>query len=113
MPIGMDRRTGRPIGGLDHLRQSIKDILTTRIGTRVERREYGSRLPELVDQPINRRLQVEAFAATAQALRRWEPRLRINRVRMTEAGAGWLEIALDAVYLPSGQEVQIDGVVIA
>ncbi|MGO2769962.1 MAG: GPW/gp25 family protein, partial [Pseudomonas taetrolens] len=27
--IGMDRHTGQPISGLDHLQQSIEDILTT------------------------------------------------------------------------------------
>ena len=27
--IGMDRRTGQPISGIEHLRQCIEDILTT------------------------------------------------------------------------------------
>ncbi|NYZ70451.1 baseplate assembly protein W, partial [Endozoicomonas sp. SM1973] len=48
---GTHRLTGKPLSNLDHLRQSITDILTTRIGTRLMRRDYGSRLPELVDRP--------------------------------------------------------------
>lgn len=28
--IGMDRRTGQPVSGLAHLRQSIEDILRAR-----------------------------------------------------------------------------------
>ncbi|HAL68756.1 MAG TPA: phage baseplate protein, partial [Pseudomonas sp.] len=32
--IGLDRRTGESISGLDHLRQSIEDILTTPLGSR-------------------------------------------------------------------------------
>ena len=47
--IGMSAVTGKPLEGLDHLRQSIADILSTPIGTRVGRREYGSLLAELVD----------------------------------------------------------------
>ena len=110
--IGMDRRTGRPIQRLAHLRQSIEDILTTRIGTRVERRDYGSRLPDLVDEPINGQLKVEVFAATAQALRRHEPRLRVKRVYVDEAGPGYLSVSLDAVYVPANEQLNIAGVVI-
>ena len=49
----MNRETGSAISTLEHIGQSISDILTTRLGTRVMRREYGSLLPELVDQPFN------------------------------------------------------------
>ena len=54
MAIGMNRETGKSIDGVDHLRQSVTDILTTRIGQRVMLRKYGSNLPELVDLPTNR-----------------------------------------------------------
>ncbi|NBO96416.1 MAG: phage baseplate protein, partial [Betaproteobacteria bacterium] len=40
--LGINAQTGQPLAGIDHLRQSIRDILTTRIGTRVMRRDYGS-----------------------------------------------------------------------
>ncbi|MEW7978507.1 MAG: GPW/gp25 family protein [Candidatus Sedimenticola endophacoides] len=51
---GMHAITGQHLAGEAHLRQSIIDILTTPLGTRVMRRDYGSRLFELVDAPINR-----------------------------------------------------------
>jgi len=51
--LGMDRRTGLPLSGLDHLRQSIEDILTTPIGSRRMRPGYGSRLRRYVDLPVN------------------------------------------------------------
>ncbi len=50
--MGMNAATGRNLTGLDHLHQSIADILSTPIGTRVMRRDYGSRLPELIDAPM-------------------------------------------------------------
>ena len=40
---GINATTGAALSGMDHLRQSIRDILTTRVGTRVMRRAYGSR----------------------------------------------------------------------
>lgn len=71
---GLNQRSGRAVDGVEHLRQSVADILTTPIGSRIARRTYGSLLPELVDQPDNGATRVRIFAATAGALMRWEPR---------------------------------------
>ena len=76
----MNRTTGQSITGLDHLRQSLGDILTTPIGSRVMRREYGSLVPELIDHPDNLATQVRVYAAVASALMRWEPRFRLSRI---------------------------------
>ena len=46
--IGMARTSGAILTGDAHLAQSVADILTTPIGSRVMRREYGSLLFELV-----------------------------------------------------------------
>ncbi|MCP3965628.1 MAG: phage baseplate protein, partial [Lentisphaerae bacterium] len=75
---GIDKTTGRYLSGLDHLKQSITDILTTPIGSRVMRREYGSRLPRLVDAPLNSSTLVDLYSATAEALQRWEPRFKLT-----------------------------------
>lgn len=76
----MNRTTGAAISGLEHLRQSVGDILSTPIGSRVMRREYGSLVPELIDHPDNNASQVRLFSAVASALLRWEPRFRLTRV---------------------------------
>lgn len=81
--IGMNSNTGRIIAGDAHLVQSIADILTTPIGTRVMRREYGSQLADLIDWPLNNATRLQAYAATAIALMRWEPRIRLSRVQLT------------------------------
>lgn len=78
----MDAATGKPLAGLAHLAQSIADILSTPIGTRAMRRDYGSALFELVDAPLNELTRLRVFAATAVALARWEARLRLTRVRL-------------------------------
>nr|WP_018250790.1 GPW/gp25 family protein [Sphingomonas melonis] len=85
--IGMDRSSGKPCEGADHLRQSIGDILGTPVGTRVGRRDYGSRIPELLDQPLNDATRIRVFAAAALALYRQERRARIARVALESGEA--------------------------
>lgn len=101
---------GRPLAGIDHLRQSIRDILTTRRGTRVMCRDYGSRLPELVDRPMNAALQMDIYAATAEALDRWEPRFRLAFVRITDAAPGRITMRLEGEYLPEGASIVIQDI---
>lgn len=95
--IGVDRTTGRRLGGDDHLRQSLQDLLTTPLGTRVMRREYGCNLPALIDAPTNPHLAVDVFMAVAEAVGRWEPRIRLERIRFEPAGPGGLVVTLDGV----------------
>lgn len=83
--IGMDARTGKRIEAGDHLVQSVTDILTTPIGSRTERRDYGSLIPELIDQPLNGITKLRLYGAAATALLRWEPRLRVTRVSLAGA----------------------------
>lgn len=110
---GMSRTTGTALGGFDHLRQSIEDILTTPVGTRVHRRDYGSMLPRLVDRPINQSLVSDLVAATAAALDRWEPRLRLERVTINSVSAeGRIELSLLGYYLLDGRRVEIEGLVV-
>lgn len=91
---GLSRHIGQIISPKDHLRQSIEDILTTPIGSRVLRRDYGSRLSDLIDKPMTPFLKLEVFAATIEALRKWEPRFIIERVIVISAEAGRMVIAI-------------------
>lgn len=80
---GMDRVTGKLLTGIAHLAQSIADILSTPIGTRIMRRDYGSALFELFDKPMNALGRMRLVAAIADAIRRWEPRIRLTSVKIT------------------------------
>jgi phage baseplate assembly protein W len=110
---GMSRDTGAALGGFDHLRQSIADILTTPLGTRVHRRDYGSRIMGLVDRPINQSLVADMVAAAAEALDRWEPRLKVERLTIDSVTAeGQITLSLDGYYLVNGQRVTFEGLVL-
>ena len=105
----MNRNTGAAVQTqLAHPRQSIVDILTTPIGTRVERRSYGSLLPELIDHPDNAVTRMRLYAATASALMKWEPRLRVNRVQLfTGPQPGQCTVELQGELVPTGRAVGI------
>jgi phage baseplate assembly protein W len=96
---GLSRHTGREIDLGAHIAQSINDILTTPKGSRVLRRDYGSRLPDLIDAPMNGETLVDAFAETAEALDLWEPRLKLRRVQVTKAASGQMTILLSGEVL--------------
>ncbi|MDC8443759.1 GPW/gp25 family protein [Halomonas aquamarina] len=107
---GINAQTGRSLSGIDHLRQSLRDILTTPIGTRVMRREYGSRLYQLVDAPMNNATLIDLYAAAAEAVARWEPRFKLTRVRAANASPGHVVLDLQGEYLPTGQTINLDGI---
>ena len=77
---GVNNRTGKRLSGAAHLRQSVSDILTTPIGSRVLVRDYGSNLFSLVDNPRDDMTRLQIIAASATALTRWETRLKVTRV---------------------------------
>lgn len=101
------------LGGLDHLRQSILDILTTPVGVRVMRPEYGSRLYRLVDRPVNGEFLVDLYYETVVAINRWEPRIRVTRVRALAVEPGRVTLDMFAVYRSTGQPIQVTGLEVA
>lgn len=106
-------QTGRASGGAAHLRQSIRDILTTPLGSRVMRRTYGSRLFELVDAPMTAETISAIVAASAEALDRWEPRYRVRRIQVSAAAEdGRISLDLDGEYLPEGVPLGFSGIVV-
>lgn len=92
MYLGMNRDTGEAITDIDHIRQSVRDILITPEGSRVARREYGSLLSVLIDQPQNDVVRLQVMAATYSALSRWEPRIRLDTVNLTTDFDGSMQV---------------------
>ena len=104
----MNRETGGELGEVEHISQSIADILTTRLGTRVMRREYGSLLPDLVDQPFNDFTRIRVYAATAMALMNLEPRIRLSRVQFVGSSLqGSIVLDLDGTLVDSKESLSL------
>lgn len=102
---GMNSTTGRAMSALAHIRQSVTDILTTPIGSRLMRRRYGSEVPELMDQPLNSATVLRIYAATAYAIRLWEPRISLTGLQFETGEPGAASLILDGVA--DGQSVQL------
>jgi len=95
--IAMNASTGRSMSLLDHIRQSVRDILMTPLGTRLYRRGYGSEIPELIDQPLNGVTVMRIYAAVAYRLALWEPRISLSSVNLNRDASGAVSIVLQGV----------------
>lgn len=89
---GMNRATGKAIDESEHISQSIKDILTTPIGTRSMRREYGSEIFQLMASPQDSATRMRLMAATVWAILRWEPRVRVTSMELDGSEDGSLVV---------------------
>lgn len=108
---GMSASTGGSLTGSDHIIQSIRDILTTPIGSRIMLRTYGSRIPSLVDDPMNDLLDVELHAATAEALEKWEPRFKLTAVWISgKTDTGRLTLGIEGAVVSDGSTVRLEGI---
>lgn len=92
--IGMNQDNGKAISDADHLRQSVRDILLTPQGSRIARREYGSLLSALIDQPQNPALRLQIMAAVYVSLSCWEPRLTLDSITTNSSFDGSMVVEL-------------------
>lgn len=104
----ISRHTGERLEYIEQIKQSIGDILTTPIGSRVMRREYGSILPELIDRPIDDVLILQCYSAIYSALYQWEDRIIIDNIGIEQVAHGRLQIMLDAALAQTGEQMSLN-----
>lgn len=106
--LGMNSQTGLSISEVEHIRQSVRDILVTPVGSRVMRREYGSLLSALIDQPQTPALRLQIMAACYSAIQRWEPRVSLSTITV-ERGEddGAMYVDMTGTRSASGQPFSI------
>lgn len=85
---GIHATTAAPLDELADIRQSIATILTTPLGSRVMRRDFGSLLFDLIDSPATSRGCLRLIAAAADAIARWELRVKFVKASVTPGGDG-------------------------
>lgn len=76
------------------IEESIKDILTTPLNSRVMRPEYGSLLYTLIDRKIDDSFKIKLTKYTAEAISKWEKRVKLKGVRLNECKNHKLNITL-------------------
>ncbi|MDG6896586.1 hypothetical protein A6A19_00895 [Actinobacillus delphinicola] len=73
----MDSKTGRKLTEIDHIKQSITDILKTHKGSRLARRDYCCDWLDYIDAPATHEnlLRIASFITTS--ITEWEPRVKV------------------------------------
>jgi hypothetical protein len=107
----MSRHSGLDIPELDHVRESIMTILTTRIGSRVCQRTFGAMLLDLLDGPVTE-VTPASVAYIVGVACQWEPRIIVHSVELAPASditAGSLVFSLFFTYVINGEAVALHG----
>jgi len=85
--------------GVTNLEESIRIILSTKLGERVYRPNFGSRLSELVFEPMNVQTLLLIRLYVREALEMWEPRITLIDI-ITEPDPIRGQVNIDIVYQP-------------
>lgn len=109
---GMSNKTGGYLDDLEHLKQSIIDVLTTPLGSRVVCRDYGSVLFQLVDQPVNKELFPKIYAAVTSAIDKWEPRFKVEKIAINSIKEGHITLSLIGKYLITQQKIALEDLIV-
>lgn len=103
--LGMNRNTGQSISDIEHISQSMRDILITPVGSRVMRRTYGSPLSALIDMPQNPALRLQIMVACYSAIQKWEPRIRLTAISFETGDAGEMYVDITGMRTDTGASV--------
>ena len=103
--LGMNSQTGLSISEFEHIRQSVRDILVTPVGSRVMRREYGSLLSQMIDQPQTPALRLQIMAACYSAIQKWEPRVRLTSISFEHGDTGEMYVDITGMRTDTGASV--------
>lgn len=69
--------------GIEKINMAIRQILGTKIGSRVIDREFGSDLRGLIFEPIDQLSATRVQLATVEAIQRWEKRVELLNVEIS------------------------------
>lgn len=102
----IDQRTGRLLTNLESAYQGVAVVISTRIGERVMRREFGAGLIELLGRATTPRLLMAFQQLIVTAIDLWEPRFRVRQITFEgsaeEIRLGHARFGIEVDYRPRG-----------
>lgn len=104
---GMSSRNGGAISDGEHISQSVADILITPVGSRVMRREYGSVLSQMIDQPQTPALELQIMSACYFAILKWEPRITVTSIRIEKSFDGKMTADISGQITNTGDSLSL------
>ncbi|WP_318371839.1 GPW/gp25 family protein [Enterobacter sp.] len=105
--LGLSRTDGRTLTDTEHISQSLGDILRTPVGSRVMRRDYGSLLSAMIDQPQTPALELQVRVACYMAILKWEPRISVTSVTTERRSDGQMIVTLTGQLTDTGENVSL------
>lgn len=101
---------------ITHIIDSIQQIVSTLAGTRNKAgeryiiRDFGGHIPALVFEPLNAAGLLRIKALMIRALSKWEPRVRVNRVDITNIveDEGRIHVEMDILVIKTQQLLEIE-----
>lgn len=111
-PFRIDPTTGGVATAQDDAKvmQNVRVLLATRIGERPLQRDYGTRLPSIVQDPNDEVTLDLAVQQARQAIMRWEPRVipaQVTVGRDPDDGTVNLRLALTATNEQRGAHLTV------
>lgn len=103
----MSRYNGSDLSEIEHIKQSLEDIATTPIGSRLMRRDYGTLLANLIDQPISEVLYLKIYSTLYTAYVRWEDRVDISQMNVVDIKNGQLILDIVGFLKTNGNEINM------
>lgn len=105
--VGLNRNTGQPLEDFAHVQQSLSVLFTTRITSRVLRRNFGSAVPGLLGHPMTQPQVMRFYLALVLAVELWEPRFLVTSIHFpkpensaTRLGQGQFGVTIGGLYRP-------------
>jgi len=84
--LGRARTQGELVTGVADIDQAIRIILSTPLGSDAHRPQFGCRIHDYIDWPIER-ARPHLVREIVTALTRWEPRMKLESVQVQAASA--------------------------
>ena len=81
------------LNDMEHLKQSV--------------REYGSLVPDLIDEPMNNTTRLQCMSAAVIALTRWEPRIALDAIDVVWKAGGRAGVTLSGTVMQTMQNVEL------
>lgn len=111
MKQGTDRNTGRLISGVPYLWQRLSDVIATPLGSLVGRRDFGSRMFEVLDRNVDSGFYMDAFVRLAEAINNPANGLddfRLSTMRVERPAEHHVEIYLSGYLLDGDSSTPVD-----
>lgn len=99
----MSREIGSNLSEFEHIKQSIQDIISTPLGSRIMRRSYGTQLFNLIDQPTSEALYLKIYSTIYSSILQWENRIDVSQININSLSAGQMVIDLEFTLTKTGQ----------